>query len=877
MKSYLTVLLSFFLTLGLCSQAVGQTPSMPPSSVFYDKVKDGTDWTIGRPDSRTGPGQAEPVKVGIIYPLSGDTTELSEGSLRGLAIAYENLKNNRPGSKLNIEFKFYDNAKTEEGTKLALKKAVKDNVVAVIGPTGSKLAFAIADDVKASELPMVLSRSVSHKITPRGIREKESLNYIFRVCFNDSVQGIALADYVRKDLKKAGAVIIYDDSDYQAELIHTFKTSFKAQGGQVVKESYFEVSIDNKMIQKAGQKVGVTPDFIFVALTSRHCKDFIEQLRQNQITLPVLVGGGFYQSLLSDMKNNPNDLYLGFHWVENQAQPTAFSKEFRTRYPGIPTIVDSAPLAYDTFNVLVQAIRNVSGPVNRSSVRASLARISRFPGVTGEITFDEKGECLNKPLIICRVKNGTLGNCQTIREVANSPTSSTSKSTTEKENIVESPTPQPTSAPAKKDNAMLIGLIFILLALVGVGAIIWGGVIIIKRIIRRFRSDATTCSAAQRDSFEPIKNVYVVGNPVKPGDNMFFGREEDFREVRNWIKTDGPKVILLRGGRRSGKTSILLQILYGRLGEEGEAINCDFHSIAPKVAHDEDLPLQIGQAVLANDKFSDLKEILHQQGHSATANLGRMARECLTRIHPRKLLFLCDEYEAIEEHFETGKLSPRALMWARDLLTLPVHFIMTGSRDFEGVLRPVLSDVCVIREISMLSERDTLDLIRLPVKNTLEYRDKTAKMIYRLSGGHPFYTQLICQTLVNHINANLFRRYALPDDISATVNFILRNPAGHIQESWRSLSVEAKKALAALANTLKYPTDYTDEDSVLATAEKLRFRLEPQQYYEAIAWFKEKTHLLEWDSGMIRFKQDLIRCWVRYSYQTGEQIADGRG
>ena len=69
-------------------------------------------------------------------------------------------------------------------------------------------------------------------------------------------------------------------------------------------------------------------------------------------------------------------------------------------------------------------------------------------------------------------------------------------------------------------------------------------------------------------AYVPIEpNPYLVGNPIRT-EKMFYGREDDFRYVRT--KLEGVSqgvVIVFCGERRAGKSSILYQVLNGRLGE----------------------------------------------------------------------------------------------------------------------------------------------------------------------------------------------------------------------------------------------------------------------------------------------------------------------
>lgn len=71
------------------------------------------------------------------------------------------------------------------------------------------------------------------------------------------------------------------------------------------------------------------------------------------------------------------------------------------------------------------------------------------------------------------------------------------------------------------------------------------------------------------DDFTPIDpNPYIVGNPVR-GRDMFFGREAEFNLIRKRFEhSEHGGLLVFCGERRSGKTSILFQILDHRLGPD---------------------------------------------------------------------------------------------------------------------------------------------------------------------------------------------------------------------------------------------------------------------------------------------------------------------
>jgi len=102
---------------------------------------------------------------------------------------------------------------------------------------------------------------------------------------------------------------------------------------------------------------------------------------------------------------------------------------------------------------------------------------------------------------------------------------------------------------------------FYALVVVFLGATL-SGIYLERRI--RHREFVLPLSLREYLPIEP--NPFIVGNPIRT-EKMFFGREDDFRYVRT--KLEGVSqgvVIVFCGERRVGKSSILYQVLNGRLG-----------------------------------------------------------------------------------------------------------------------------------------------------------------------------------------------------------------------------------------------------------------------------------------------------------------------
>jgi AAA+ ATPase superfamily predicted ATPase len=98
------------------------------------------------------------------------------------------------------------------------------------------------------------------------------------------------------------------------------------------------------------------------------------------------------------------------------------------------------------------------------------------------------------------------------------------------------------------------------------------------------------------EAFTNIPNPYIVGNPIK-NTEMFYGRQDEFEFAKSKIQSgDKSYVIVYCGERRSGKTSILFQILMGKLGEKFLPVLIDMQTMAG-LNDDNDFFAEIAQEI----------------------------------------------------------------------------------------------------------------------------------------------------------------------------------------------------------------------------------------------------------------------------------------
>jgi hypothetical protein len=316
-------------------------------------------------------------------------------------------------------------------------------------------------------------------------------------------------------------------------------------------------------------------------------------------------------------------------------------------------------------------------------------------------------------------------------------------------------------------------------------------------------------NSVDEGDFQPIDpNPYVVGNPVRDP-AMFFGREADFELIRSRFLHAHGGLIVLCGERRSGKTSILFQVLAGRLGPDFIPILIDMQSMA--VENEAAFLARISSEILESlgETGTDFPVPDYTQ-EARPANVFYSFIGRFVRAHPgKKPVLLIDEYELFEPKIDSGVLSEDVLDILASLVERYSFFLVfTGSQHLEGRRRDYwrILPKSIYRRISYLQREDALKLIQQPVEGQVTYEEGTIEAIYHLTGGHPFYTQVICQTLVDTLNEVRSRR-ATTEILATVIERVVANPPAQMIFQWSSMPPDEKLTLTLLAEMIKGPRD----------------------------------------------------------------------
>jgi uncharacterized protein len=327
---------------------------------------------------------------------------------------------------------------------------------------------------------------------------------------------------------------------------------------------------------------------------------------------------------------------------------------------------------------------------------------------------------------------------------------------------------------------------------------------------RKLISEGLLKAEEERRVLEPIRQVYFNdGVPISPDELPeeelpFKGRLDTVRELEGALSNSRSSTLLLTGNRRSGKSSLLLQ-LPRKLGPQVLPVFLDCQS-AKFVSSESASGLLVGLA----------EEIREQARRNAEKfrrdplNCPRLDHEAFERdpypafarwlegteraLGGRQLLLCLDEFEKLEEAIAEKRIDGRFLSLLRNIIQHHSRIIvlLSGSHHLDE-LPPRWADALVTTQslrIGFLDEADARELIVHPVKEFPEiYQSSAVERILTLTHSQPYLIQLLCGLLVEKMNKE--RReppgsYVTLEDIEAVIPQALERGEAYFNDLWRS-------------------------------------------------------------------------------------------
>jgi len=364
--------------------------------------------------SACGQKQEPVIKIGHVAPTSGAIAHLGKDNEMGARLAIEDLNAKGVtigGKKVKFELLAEDDASDPKQGAAAAQKLVDAKVNGVIGHLNSGTSIPASKIYSDAGIPQISPSATNPKFTRNGYKTA------FRVVADDVHLGGTLGRYAVTELKGKSIAVIDDRTAYGQGVADEFEKGVKASGGNIVgREFTTDKATDFSAILTAFK--AKKPDIVFFGGMDAVAGPMLRQMKSLGIDARFMGGDGICSSelpkLAAGTMGDGQVVCAEAGGVEGESKKSMddFKARFKEKYKADVQIY--APYVYDAINVMVDAMVKADS-AEPAKYLPLLAKTADYKGVTGMISFDEKGDIRNGSLTLYTYKAGAREQIAVVR------------------------------------------------------------------------------------------------------------------------------------------------------------------------------------------------------------------------------------------------------------------------------------------------------------------------------------------------------------------------------------------------------------------------------------------------------------------------------
>jgi len=360
------------------------------------------------------------IRIASALAIVGDVAFLGNDSNFGIDVAIAE-RGQIFGRDVEVVHEDAGCGAAEDGQTAAQAIVADGTFAGVIGTTCSRTAVPAMPVLAAAGLVMISPSNTAPSLTNPAEADFGGPFY-FRTAYNDTVQGAAVAKFACEELEVSTAVTMHDGSPYAEQLQQVFADQFAALCGGTV-GAQEAINIGDVAFQSVLEPLCAGgPELFFFPIFSPEgplvaqqvadvtgCEDTILFGADGLKDGAFIAAAGQFAADRGMYFSGP-DLNFG----------GAYTDDFLPAYYALSgTTSPLAPYhghAYDAANILMDAIAAVGVEddagtlfIPRDALRAYIAGLTAYPGLTGTLTCNENGDCGAEDVSIAQLEPDSTG------------------------------------------------------------------------------------------------------------------------------------------------------------------------------------------------------------------------------------------------------------------------------------------------------------------------------------------------------------------------------------------------------------------------------------------------------------------------------------
>lgn len=326
----------------------------------------------------------EPIKVGLVAALSGQSAKSGEAITRGLSIAIDEVNSAGGVNGRKLELVSRDDESNPGKGLLAARELVQREKVAVLfGGLDTPVSLAIVPFANQAKVPFVGVWAAGTNITRNGAAD----NYVFRVSAVDAYVGEALVDYAfdKKGAKAPGMILINNPWGESNE--HALNDALKARGAKAVGVEKFETN-DVDVVPQLTRLKQAGADSLFLVANVAPSSQVVKSLERMGWNVPVIShwgpSGGRFTELAGPRGEDVHFIQTYTFSDKMSGKGEQVFNTLKEKF-GVKSLAEVMPAtgianAYDAMHLVALALQK-AGSTDGTAVRDAFYEIGPYEGL----------------------------------------------------------------------------------------------------------------------------------------------------------------------------------------------------------------------------------------------------------------------------------------------------------------------------------------------------------------------------------------------------------------------------------------------------------------------------------------------------------------
>jgi len=353
------------------------------------------------------------IKIGILFPLTGELADKGLDSVRGTQLAVDEINSSGGIKSLNgamLQQVIGDTKGNPEHGAIETERLIlKDGVSAIIGTYQSSVTKQTTQVAEKLLTPFIVSISLADIITERGFR------YTFRVQPKAEFYCRDQIEFL-KDLKKMTGysvrrvALIHENSDFGTSTAYAQKKILKDQNFSIAADVSYDASVLNTITKEITALLASKPDAILSVTYLNDSIVIAKTLARMNSKIPLIdtAGGSVSAEFISLAGTSSENIFSSAEFSKYTEKGRSLNERFHSKY-GTDMTGDSA-YAYQSVFVLRNAIER-AGSTDRDRIRDALAstdmtKSSEIVIPASRIKFNQHGQNEAARLYIVQIQKG---------------------------------------------------------------------------------------------------------------------------------------------------------------------------------------------------------------------------------------------------------------------------------------------------------------------------------------------------------------------------------------------------------------------------------------------------------------------------------------